>query len=174
MTAYKPDDQLRSRHPASPRGPLGGASATVVLALLVVAGAAVGLWLWLWADDDSAGPEQGVTIEDVAEDRFSDALVGDRVTISGEVTATLIPGRAFWIGGDGMLGENVLVVTETPNEALDDDTVVQATGVVADFETVDLLTELDDDAFDVGVDIGPYEDQNVLLVEEMTILDSES
>lgn len=173
MTAYDPDnDGDVGGTTAPPRRMLSGTAAAVALALLVLAGVAGGLWLWLAADDDSAGPEIGVTVEDVAEDRFADVLVGEEVTISGELTAWLIPGRAFWIGSDGVIGDNVLIVIDSPVEGLDDDTVVRATGVVADFDAVALLDELDET--DVGADFGPYEDQNVVLADEVTILGVDS
>ena len=140
--------------------------------LLLLAAIAIVTWVVWLSDDDEAGPEAGVTLEDVADDRFTDELIGQQVTISGEVSAQLVPGRTFWIGG-GLGGEDVLVAAGEASAGLDDGATVQVTGTVADFETLDLAGELGLDEDDLGPEFGPYEEQNVIRDASVTVLDSE-
>jgi hypothetical protein len=90
------------------------------------------MWgLWAWFDDDSAGPERGVTLSQVADE--PEDYLGQTVTISGEVEERWA--RAFTIGG-GALGEEVLVLPKAgvtvPPVTTDDraDDVLQVTGTV--------------------------------------------
>lgn len=166
MATYGTDDDVRA--PRS-RGPW----AIIALVLIVLAAIAAALWLWLASDDESAGPDVGVSVDDVAEDRFSDFLIGEEVTLSGEIVAFLDE-RAFWIGGDGFLGDSVLIVTEAPVVGLEEETVVEAHGVVADFESTGISDELDSDETTVGADFGPYEEQNVLLATHVEVIEPEA
>ncbi|KGM09314.1 hypothetical protein N868_02935 [Cellulomonas carbonis T26] len=104
------------------------------MALLLTAG----------CSSDGAGPEEGVTVADVAQaetDGDGGIEVGDVVTVTGEVVRVVDPG-AFLLGGDAADGPGVLVLSPTADfeaEGLDmtdvlpgdgDDVLVRVTGLV--------------------------------------------
>lgn len=112
---------------------------------LVAAGAAA-LSLLAGCGDDSAGPDEAVTVEDVVEDDpatdaeqnvflvdalrpNADQYVGEVVTVSGEVTAQ-INDTIFHIASDPG-GDGLLILSDTPIvDQLDSDDVVRVTGTV--------------------------------------------
>ncbi len=75
-----------------------------ILALAAIV-AAIVLGVWLVNDDDSAGRERSVTVEDIAEttafdaDGFADRLLGRQVTVSGNVSE-VIGFNAIRLGGE--------------------------------------------------------------------------
>lgn len=117
--------------------------------------------------NDSAGPEIGTDVEDVAEaepdepDEDAPDLLGETVTVSGEITEVIDPG-AFWLGaGGGLFEEGAPVVSAAgdftamdvdPAGLLDSDTILQVTGTVAEFVLLDFEEEygidLDDDLYE--------------------------
>ena len=123
----------------------GGGSSSgwlAALAAIVVAAGVAALVAWLVADD-SAGPDVGVTVQDVAD--APEDYYGELVTVSGEVTDTVPaiapttapsdPGTlAFSLGGD-TVGEQVLVTSAdaSPFTVITGDSVVQVTGRVREF-----------------------------------------
>lgn len=141
-----------------------------VIGVLVVL-AALAAWLWWLADDDSAGPETGISLEEVAEDRFNDTLIGERVTISGEVAAAVVPEQAFWVG-DGFGDPSVLVIASSSVPGLEEGLLVRVTGTVVDIEDTGLLDQLVIET-EVGADFGRYEDQNVVADATVVVLDRE-
>lgn len=136
--------------------------------------------------DDSAGPEQGTDVEDVAEAEPGDSddggdLLGRTVTISGEISETIDP-AGFWLGGDGNLFEEGAPVISTagdftrmdiddPESLMDNDTVLQVTGTVAEFVVIDFEEE-----YGVDLDDELYEDldgETVVVAEEVVPLAGE-
>lgn len=136
---------------------------------------------------DSAGPEEGTTVEDVAEaepDEIEpgDDLLGETVTVSGELTEVIAPG-AFWLGaGGGLFEEGAPVVSaageftawgiEDPEALVEEDTILQVTGTVAEFVLVDYEEEwgidLDDDLYE------ELEGEAVIVAEEVATLAGEN
>lgn len=133
--------------------------------------------------DDSAGPEQGTDVEDVAEAEPGDPaeggdLLGKTVTLTGEISETIDP-AGFWLGGDGNLFEDGAPVISTagaftdmdiddPESLMEDDTVLQVTGTVAEFVVVDFEEE-----YGVDLDDELYEDldgEAVVIAEEVVPL----
>ena len=140
----------------------GSGVAAALVGILVVAVAA---WIVLAALDDSAGPERGVTLEQVADE--PDELEGRSVTVSGELAEFVVPGRAFPLG-EGFT-DTVLVVpaTETQVPPLEEDDVLQVTGVVhARFEPAELDGETDLEVEDEIFD--PFDGRPVIVATSIT------
>jgi len=148
----------------SPSGDGFGRSgwATALVALVVIA---FGAWVvWALVDDDSAGPDTGVTLNEIADEPGQH--IGRTVTISGEVESVepdgLVGGdasvrpRAFAIGGDA-LGEQVLVVPSGGLTAagVDEGDIVQVTGTVRRFSAEEFQDDFDID-FGAGL-FGDFE-----------------
>lgn len=138
--------------------------------------------------DDSAGPEQDTTVEDVAEadpdenDMPGDDLLGQSVTVSGEITE-VVDDSAFWLGsGGGWFEDGAPVVStsgdftefdiEDPEGMVEADTILQVTGTVEEFVLLDFEEEwgidLDDDTFE------DLEGEAVIVAEDVTTLAGES
>lgn len=138
--------------------------------------------------DDSAGPETGVSVDDVAEEGAEngaldeeaaavDPLVGQTVTVSAEVEEIVSP-QAFRAGDEELLivsaGESfdAMGAGFAMDEGLvDDDTVVQVTGTVRQFD----LAEFEDE-FAVDYDDGvfePFEGENVIVAQDVSTLAGE-
>lgn len=143
--------------------------------------------LTLTGCNDSAGPEQGTSVDDVEDadpdenDRPGPDLLGQSVTVSGEIDE-VAGDSAFWLGDGSWFGEGAPVVSATGDftefdiedtEALaEDDTVVQVTGtveefVLADFEE-DQGIDLDDDAFE------ELEGEAVIVADDVSTLAGEN
>ena len=140
----------RGRHPAAP-------AAGVVAAIALIAGLTA--WLWpsidatydaVFDNDQSAGPELGVTLSEVA--RHPEAMWDETVTISGRVDRMLGP-HAMLLGNDKpAVGDKVLVVGATPladlvllaeaGDALGEGKVAQVTGVVRPLDVAALASRL--------------------------------
>ncbi len=140
----------------------GGGRAAAIVGIIV---ALVAVWVVLAALDDSAGPERGVTLEQVADE--PDELEGRSVTVSGELAEFVVPGRAFPLG-EGF-ADTVLVVPATGTQVppLEEDDVLQVTGTVhARFEPAELDDETDlaveDEIFD------PFDGRPVIVATSMT------
>ncbi|WP_298456882.1 hypothetical protein [uncultured Cellulomonas sp.] len=156
---------------------------TKTLAVPIALAAAIGL---AGCSDDSAGPEQGTDVEDVAEAEPGDMdeggdLIGETVTVSGEITETIDP-AGFWLGaGGGLFEEGAPVISTTgdftgmgmedPESLMDSDTVLQVTGTVAEFVVVDFEEEygidLDDDLWE------DLDGEAVIVAEEVATLAGE-
>jgi hypothetical protein len=144
------------------REPPGGRSAgpgwwVAALAAVALTAALVAL-AFAVANDESAGPEEGVTLEEVVDD--TDEFVGETVTVSGRVERTVGPG--FTIGEE--LDELVLVTPALSPGALpriSEGDVVQITGTVRDYEGVD-FRELYGPTFDTGL-FSEFEDQALIV-----------
>lgn len=141
--------------------------------------------------DDSAGPEQGTDVEDVAEaepdenDMPGDDLLGQDVTVSGEITE-VVADDAFWLGaGGGLFDEGAPVVStsgdftefgiDDPEGLVESDTILQVTGTVEEFVLLDFEEEwgvdLEDDAYEdlEGEAVIVAEDVSTLAGEDVTI-----
>jgi hypothetical protein len=145
----------QQRRRAERRRPGGGLAAAAALGLLAAVVVIVAAFALL--DQDSAGPETGVTIEDVADE--PERYVGQTVTVSGEVDEVVAP-NAFTIGDD----DELLVViprlgpAANPAALEEDDAVVRITGQVASLElpTFEELADADlDDALFEGLEGEP-------------------
>lgn len=86
---------------------------------------------------DTAGPETGVTLDDVWEDTAS--LGGEEVTVSSEAQR-IISQRAFVVGGtEG--GEPLLVLHDGTSE-IDGESAVRVTGIVRQALELDDVVDL--------------------------------
>lgn len=104
------------------------------------------------ASETSAGPEESVDVEDVAQAEQDspyfdiDPLVGDEVTISGEVSEILSE-TAFRISGDEFGDEGVAVVM-AGGVQLEEGAVAQVTGTVTERNADAVNEALDTDLAD--------------------------
>ena len=137
--------------------------------------------------EDSAGPEQGDTVEDVAEaepdddDTAGNDLLGQDVTVSGEITE-VVADDAFWLGaGGGWFEDGAPVVSTTgdftsfgiddPASLVDADTIVQVSGTVEEFVLLDFESE-----WGIDLDDGVYEDlegEAVIVADDVSTLAGE-
>lgn len=156
-------------------------TALVAPAALAVSVALVG------CSDDSAGPEQGADVEDVADadpdenDREGADLLGQTVTVSGEATEVVDP-SAFVIGGDSLGGEGALVLSSTgtledlgtpvTEDTVGSDTVLQVTGTVQELVVVDLEEEYGIDFDDEALE--EWEGDAVIVADQVASLPGES
>ncbi len=153
----------------------GGGGAWLVGVLLVLA-AIVGLWVWA-NDDDSAGPERGVTVEDVAEDQafdddgFADDLAGREVTVSGNVSE-VVSASAIRLGGDDFGGDGLLVIGVSKTDISEGDEV-RVTGKVRKFDAAQFETEFGWDFYDEPV-YDAWRDEHVLVAQSTSTLEGES
>lgn len=141
--------------------------------LVVAFVAAIVLWVWLANDDESAGPERGVTVEDVAEpdafknDGFADSLVGQQITVSGNVSA-MVGQNAIRLGGEDFGGDGILVIQVTASGITENDDV-RVTGTVRDFDAAAFEREFGTDIY--GDDLyNLWDDENVLIASNVTKL----
>ncbi len=147
----------------------------LVLLLVVAIIAAIVVWAWLANNDDSAGPEQGVTVADIAEsdafddDGFADSLVGQQVTVSGNVSE-MVGQNAIRLGGEDFGGDGILVIQVTASGISEDDNV-RVTGTVRDFDAASFEREFGTDVYE-GDLYNPWEDENVLVASNVTKLSS--
>lgn len=153
-------------------------TAPLVILLLVAVAAAAAVWMWVAGDeDDSAGPERGVTVEDVAhddafdDDGFAGSLLGQEVTVSGNVSA-VIGTSAVRLGGDDFGGDGLLVINvNRAGGAIAEDDNVRVTGTVREYDEVmfarEFGSEFEDDVYD------PWFDENVLVASSVTPLDED-
>jgi len=108
----------------------GPALAVILLAVLV----------GVLRDEESAGPNVGVTLYDITND--PDDFYGSTVTISSEIN-DILGQRSFTIGGDELLADELLVVSSAPlaevadapgGDPPEEGDVVQVTGEVREFK----------------------------------------
>ncbi|WP_298462435.1 hypothetical protein [uncultured Cellulomonas sp.] len=137
--------------------------------------------------DDSAGPEQGASVEDVAEaepdddDMEGPDLLGQQVTVSGEATEYIDP-SAFVIGGDALGGDGALVLsssgaladvgTEITEDTVGSDAVLQVTGTVEELVVVDLEEEYGVDFDDEALE--EWEGDAVIVADQIATLPGET
>ncbi len=137
--------------------------------------------------DDSAGPELGTDVEDVAEadpaenDQDGPDLLGQQVTVSGEATEVVDP-SAFVIGGDALGGDGALVLSSTgtfddfatpvSEDTVGSDTVLQVAGTVQELVVVDLEEEYGVD-FD-GEALAEWEGDAVIVADQIASLPGET
>jgi hypothetical protein len=134
-----------------------GGSWGILAAIVGVLVVGIVVWaVWTSLDEDSAGPEAGVTLNAVTEE--PERFFGQTVTISGEVEEDFA--RAFVIGG-GAAGEELLVVPADGVQAsnVSEDDVLQVTGTVERHAPEDIPT-LDDEELTTGED---YDDGEAIL-----------
>ena len=140
----------------------GGNGVLIALLALLLAGTLIwALVATFTGDDESAGPDAGITLDELTSD--PEALYGSRVVVSGEIsgvigeedaaiTAQTTPATGFVLGED----ERVLVVgTQIPqaaalrgDEDLAEGDVVQVTGTVHEFDLAALEEDLGADLAD--------------------------
>ncbi len=147
----------------------------IILALALVA--ALVLWVWLVNDDDSAGPERGVTVEDIAEsdafdeDGFAGSLIGQQVTVSGNVSE-VVGMNAVRIGGEDFGGDGILVIQVSgAGSTITEDDDVRVTGTVRDFDAAAFEREFGTDIYEDDV-YDPWVDENILVASNVTELNS--
>lgn len=143
-------------------GGRGGGAVATMLGILALIAAVAALALVL-LDDDSAGPERGVSLNELVDD--TQAYVGDQVTVSARVDSTVGPG--FVLGGD--IGETVLVAPSLNRQALPPiaaEDVVQVTGTVREFGATDF-----ESLYGVGFDDAVFDDYAELPVIVATGID---
>ncbi len=143
----------------------------ILFAVAIVA--AIVLWVWLVNDDDSAGPEQGVTVEQVADsqafddDGFADSLVGQQVTVSGNVSET-VGTNAIRLGGDDFGGDGLLVIQVSGAGAgVTEGDNVRVSGTVRDFDAAAFEREFSTDVYEDDV-YDPWVDENVVVASRVT------
>ncbi len=145
----------------------------ILLAVAIIA--AIVAWAWLANDDDSAGPERGVTVEDVAEsdafdnDGFADSLVGQQVTVSGNVSE-MVGTNAIRLGGEDFGGDGLLVIQVTGSGITEDDNV-RVTGTVREYDAAGFQREFGTDVYDDDV-YHTWVDENVLVASNVTKVSS--
>ncbi len=154
---------------------------TVTIGILLVVGlagaiiAGILLWAWLANDDDSAGPERGVTVEDVADadafddDGFADGLLGQQVTVSGNVS-DMLAHNAIRLGGEDFGGDGILVIQVTDRGITEDDNV-RVTGTVREFDAAAFDREFGTVEYN-GVEYDPWRHENLLVASTVTKLSS--
>ena len=161
------EDRRREARATASSGIPWGILSTVAIVVAIV------LWVWLVNDDDSAGPERGVTVENIADpeafddDGFTRTLVGQRVTVSGNVSE-MVGANAIRLGGDDFGGDGILVINVSASGINEGDNV-RVTGTVRDFDAAAFGRELGtnvyaDDVYD------PWVDENVLVASNVTEL----
>ena len=118
----------------------------------------------------SAGPERGVTAQDVADDTgvlIDDDMIGSEVTVSGEVAEVVGP-LGFVIGDSDWTGGPLRVVNFTGEKVTEGD-VLRVKGTVRRF----LDSRQYEDEFGVNFDESRYaawEDDHVLVAHDVTDL----
>ncbi len=143
----------------------------VIILIVVAIIAAIVAWAWLANDDDSVGPERGVTVEDVADsdafdgDGFADSLVGQQVTVSGNVSE-MIGQNAIRLGGEDFGGDGILVIQVTASGISEDDDV-RVTGTVRDFDAAAFERDFGTDVYEDDL-YDPWEDESVLVASKLS------
>lgn len=161
-----------ANRPSSPERERRGSAVGWLLAFLLVAAVVVAFWIWT-NDDDSAGPERGVTVEDVAdeqafdEDGFADDLTGRQVTVSGNVSEVL-GNSAVRLGGDDFGGDGLLVIGVSQPD-IDEGDDVRVTGAVRTFDAEAFETEFGWNFYDDAL-YDPWRDENVLVAKSTSML----
>jgi hypothetical protein len=147
----------------------------IIFALALVA--ALVLWVWLVNDDDSAGPERGVTVEQIAEsdafddDGFAGDLIGQQVTVSGNVSE-IVGTNAIRLGGDDFGGDGILVIQVSgAGSTVTEDEAVRVTGTVRDFDAAAFEREFGTDIYDDGI-YDAWLDENILVASSVTGLNT--
>lgn len=147
--------------------------AWLIISLVGAIIAAIALGAWLANDDDSAGPERGVTVEDVAAsdafdgDGFADSLLGQQVTVSGNVSE-MVGQNAIQLGAEDFGGDGILVMQVTASGISEGDDV-RVTGTVRNFDAAAFKREFGTDISGrVGYD--PWLHENVLVASNVTQL----
>lgn len=137
--------------------------------------AAIVLWAWLVNDDGSAGPEQGVTVEDIAEsdafdtDGFGGDLIGQQVTVTGNVSE-VVGGNAVRLGGEDFGGDGILVIQVSGAGAgITEGDNVRVTGTVRDYDATAFEQEFGTDAYGDGI-YDQWVDENVLVASNVAEL----
>lgn len=157
VDARGPTERSGSDAPAR-SGP--AAAVPIALAgLAIIAVVAAVLLFLLWRDDDDTltTTRQDTTVSAIAED--PQFFVGERVTVSGEVSEILTP-FSYVIGGEQFVGGDELLVVGPPPAATTDEAqdrqvyprdIVQITGEVREFDRAELeeewQTEFPEDVF---------------------------
>jgi hypothetical protein len=104
----------------------------------MVAGTAVAVVALVGCGDDDrgAGPERGVTVDEVQEDQYfyEGEYLGQVVTVSGAVTE-VISDRTFEIDGEDYGEDSLLVITAEPVTVAVGD-VLRITGTVGQYHRV--------------------------------------
>lgn len=147
--------------------------AWLIISLVGAIIAAIALAAWLANDDESAGPEREVTVEDVAAsdafdgDGFADSLLGQQVTVSGNVSE-MVGQNAIQLGAEDFGGDGILVMQVTASGISEGDDV-RVTGTVRNFDAAAFKREFGTDISGrVGYD--PWLHENVLVASNVTQL----
>ena len=145
-----------------------------------------------YEDEETAGPETGVDVEDVAEEDIDDLeygiyeddelrefendnLVGKTVTVSADITRIVEPGKAIAIGAD--VAEGGLLVVLPPKlkdvPQLSQGMEIQVVGTVIDFVVADV--EADYEPLDVTNELyTDWDRENALVARSISGAPTES
>lgn len=137
-------------------------------------------------DEESAGPETGMDVEDIAEGEIEDTeygvyeddelgqfkddtLVGDTVLVSANLSRIVEPGKALAIGADVVDGGLLVLLppklTDVPN--LEEGMDIQVYGTVIDFAVA--YVEDDYDPFDIDDELYvDWEEENAVVARSIT------
>lgn len=153
----------------------------VLLALLLIGALAWALVATFVEREESAGPEAGITLSELASD--GEALIGSTVIVSGEISEVVGPADTITPGttaGTGfVIGEGrdfVLVVgTQIPqiaalrgDEDLAEGDVVQVSGTVHEFDIEALEEDLDADLVDAQ--FAAFDERPVLMASAVNLV----
>ena len=145
--AYVPPNGAVPPDPGSdPGGRSGNGGMMALLGLLIVGLLAWALWATFWQSEESAGPDVGVTLSDLADD--PEEFYGQRVVVSGQIDDVLQEDNAVDVADTGTAGfvlgdeaEVLVVGSNLPeltaiqeNESIAEGDIVQVTGVVQAFD----------------------------------------
>ncbi len=165
----------RGQLPARDWALLGIFGEVVLLVVLTVAlfPTLRGVFQGVFDEDQSAGPEFGVTLSEVVD--HPEPMWGAAVTISARVDEVIDP-RTMLIGNDKfVVGDRLLVVgaselvslLEQPTSLIAVGAVAQVTGVVRPFDIAALETETGADLDEAALVI--YDRRSVLVAESITL-----
>ncbi len=161
-----------ANRPRTPERQRRGSAAGWLVAFLLVAAAVVAFWIWA-NDDDSAGPERAVTVEDVAdeqafdEDGFAGDLIGREVTVGGNVSE-VVGDSAARLGGDDFGGDGLLVIGVSQPD-IDEGDDVRITGTVRTFDAEVFETEFGWNFYDDAL-YDPWRNENVVVAKSTSVL----
>lgn len=117
------------------------------------------------ACNQSAGPEAGTTLSEIANEPNAD-LIGKTVTVSGEVDKVM-GSKVFTIEGDRLFNDPEVLVVDATGSPIIKDTLVQVTGTVREFVISEIEREFNlnlDQKFEVE-----FQDKPVIIATAVSL-----